>query len=435
MPIQELKRRVCQAIDDNTDAIVQIAQELERTPELGFKETKTTAAVARFLRDAGYVCREGLALTGVRTSLNPAAAGPNVAVIGELDAVVCPDSPTADPLTGAAHACGHNLQLGAMLGAALGLKNSGIAGSLAGNVTFMAVPAEEYVEIEFRQQLRKQGKIHYLGGKQELVHRGEFDDVDLAMMIHADKDAPGPRIGLCDTCNGFIGMTVQYIGKEAHAAGAPHEGINALNAAMIGLMGVHALRETFRDQDIVRVHPIITKGGDLVNIVPADVRMETYVRARTMAAIEGTYGKVARALKAGGDSVGAQTHIHTIPGYLPLTCCTDLNDVFRRNAAALLPPDCVVDNGHFGGSTDMGDISHIIPSIHPFAGGVCGAHHTKDFHTTDPVAACVLPAKIMAMTVIDLLADHAARATQIRQNWRPVLTKAEYLALLDKYFS
>ena len=83
----------------------------------------------------------------------------------------------------------------------------------------------------------------------------------------------------------------------------------------------------------------------------------------------------------------------------------------------------------------MGDISHILPSIHPFVGGVCGAHHTKDFHATDHAAACVLPAKIMAMTVIDLLADNASCANQIRQNFRPVLTKAEYLALLDKYFS
>lgn len=435
MDVQELKQKVCQIIDEHASQIVQITQEMEKTPELGYKETQTAAAVTRFLSGLGYECREGLALTGVKTSLNPGAAGPNIAVIGELDAVICPDSPAADPLTGAAHACGHNLQLGAMLGAALGLKLAEISGALAGNVTFMAVPAEEYVEIAFRQQLRDQGKIRYLGGKQELVYRGEFDDIDIAMMVHADKDAPEPRVGVCETCNGFIGMTIQYVGKEAHAAGAPHEGINALNAAMIGLMGVHALRETFRDDDIVRVHPIITKGGDLVNIVPADVRMETYVRARTMTAIEGTYGKVARALKAGGDSVGAQTHIHTIPGYLPLRCCAELNSVFRENAAALLPAESVVENGHFGGSTDMGDISHLLPTIHPFTGGVCGAHHTKEFHSTDYAAACVIPAKIMALTVIDLLAENAAKASEIKKNFQPALTKTEYLALLDKYFS
>ena len=431
----ELKNQVCRIIDEHAQQIILLTQEIEKTPELGFKENRTAAAVSKFLSELGYLCQEGLALTGVKTRLKPDSAGPNIAVIGELDAVICPDSPNADPLTGAAHACGHNLQLGAMLGAALGLKLAGISDSLAGNVTFMAVPAEEYVEISFRQQLRDQGKIRYLGGKQELIYRGEFDDIDIAIMVHADKDAPAGRVGLCETCNGFIGMTVQYIGKEAHAAGAPHEGINALNAAMIGLMGVHALRETFQDQDIVRVHPIITKGGDLVNTVPADVRMETYVRAKTMAAIEGTYGKVSRAFKAGGDSVGAQTHIQTIPGYLPLNCMPELNDIFRANALLMLPAECVVENGHFGGSTDMGDISHIIPSIHPFTGGVCGTLHTKEFHAADYAAACVLPAKLIAMTVIDLLADNAASARQIKQKFRPVLTKTEYLALLDKYFS
>jgi amidohydrolase len=435
MDKQLLKDRVCQVIDEHAQEIIRVAMEIEKTPELGFKESKTAAAVTSFLNGLNFSCQEGLAVTGVKAQLKPGATGPNVAVIGELDAVICPDSPAADPSTGAAHACGHNLQLGAMLGAALGLKLAGIADSLAGNVTFMAVPAEEYVEIAFRQQLREQGKIRYLGGKQELVYRGEFDDVDIAMMIHAEKDAPAGRVGLCETCNGFIGMTVQYVGKEAHAAGAPHEGINALNAAMIGLMGVHALRETFRDQDIVRVHPIITKGGDLVNTVPADVRLETYVRARTMKAIEGTYGKVTRAFKAGGDSVGAETHIHTIPGYLPLNCMPALNDVFRANALAVLPEDSVVESGHFGGSTDMGDISHLLPTIHPFTGGACGALHTKEFHAVDYAAACVLPAKLMAMTVIDLLADNAATANQITANFQPVLTKTEYLALLDKYFS
>ena len=435
MDKQLLKDRVCQAIDEHAEKIIRAAMEIEKTPELGFKETKTAAAVSNFLTGLNFSCKEGLALTGVKAELNPGASGPNIAVIGELDAVICPDSPAANPETGAAHACGHNLQLGAMLGAALGLKLAGIADSLAGNVTFMAVPAEEYVEIAFRQQLREQGKIRYLGGKQELVYRGEFDNVDIAMMIHADKDAPAGRVSLCETCNGFIGMTVQYVGKEAHAAGAPHEGINALNAAMIGLMGVHALRETFRDQDIVRVHPIITKGGDLVNTVPADVRLETYVRARTMKAIEGTYGKVTRAFKAGGDSVGAETHIHTIPGYLPLNCMPELNEVFRANALAMLPVECVVDSGHFGGSTDMGDISHLLPTIHPFTGGVCGALHTKEFNAVDYAAACIQPAKLMAMTVIDLLADDAATAKQITANFQPVLTKAEYLALLDKYFS
>ncbi|KYZ77437.1 amidohydrolase [Anaerosporomusa subterranea] len=435
MVVQEIKNRVCQSIDAHVEQIVNVVREIEKQPELGYKETKTAAAVAKFLSDLGYTCREGLAITGVKTSLKPGSAGPNVAILGELDAVVCPDSPAADPLTGAAHACGHNLQIGAMIGAALGLKLAGVADELGGNVSFMAVPAEEYVEIAFRQQLREQGKIRYLGGKQELIYRGEFDDVDIAMMVHSDKDLPGPSVNLPESSNGFVGMTIQYLGKEAHAAGAPDQGINALNAAMIGLMGVHALRETFRDQDIVRVHPIITKGGDLVNIVPADVRMETYVRAKTMTAIDATYGKVTRALKAGGDSVGAETYINTIPGYLPLACCPQLNELFAANAGQLTPDGQITVSGHFGGSTDMGDISHIIPSLHPFTGGIYGNHHTKEFKAADYIAACIIPAKLLAMTVIDLLAEQAAKANEIKTTHKPLLSKAEYLALLDKYFS
>jgi metal-dependent amidase/aminoacylase/carboxypeptidase family protein len=164
--VQEIKKRVCQTIDAHSEQIVNFVREAEKNPELGYKETKTAAAVAKFLSDLGYSCREGLAVTGIKTALKPGADGPNVAIIGELDAVVCHDSPIADPQTGAAHACGHNLQLGAMIGAALGLKLSDIADELGGNVSFMAVPAEEYVEIACRQQLREQGKIRYLGGKQ-----------------------------------------------------------------------------------------------------------------------------------------------------------------------------------------------------------------------------------------------------------------------------
>ena len=96
----------------------------------------------------------------------------------------------------------------------------------------------------------------------------------MAMMMHSQANMPQKAVAIGSSSNGFVGKTVQYIGKSAHAANAPHEGINALNAACLGLMGINALRETFREQDIIRVHPIITKGGDLVNNVPADVRME-----------------------------------------------------------------------------------------------------------------------------------------------------------------
>lgn len=435
MNIQELKTKVCSTIDEHAQKLLDLAMAIEKHPELGYKEVKTAALVAGFLKDLNFNCREGLAVTGIKTSLKDNAAGPNVAILGELDAVICPDSPKADPLTGAAHACGHNLQITAMAGAALGLKLAGVESFLAGNVTFMAVPAEEYVEIAYRLRLKEEGKIHFLGGKQELIYRGEFDDIDLAMMIHADKNSPEPSVAIGESSNGFIGKTVQYIGKEAHAAEAPDQGVNALNAAMLGLMGIHSLRETFRESDVIRVHPIITKGGDLVNSVPADVRMETYVRAKTMAAINATHCKVDRALRAGGDAVGAETVIRTLPGYLPLTCPEAFNALFIDNALQFMPQNKIKYVGHFGGSTDMGDISHIMPTIHPYTGGVTGALHARDFTAVDYYAACLLPAKLMAMTAIDLLANGAQQGKQLLADFKPILSKKQYIDMLDGYFS
>lgn len=435
MTNEELKKLVCKTIDDNAEKLIALAKKIDESPELGFKENKTSQIVANFFEELNLPYKKNLAITGVKAKLKNSSEGPNVAILGELDAVLCPTSSKADPLTGAAHACGHNLQLTAMMGAALGLKLSNIADKLHGNVTFMGVPAEEFIEIEYREKLHKEGKIHFFGGKQELIYLGEFDDVDISMMMHSDKNTPETKVSVGDTSNGFMAKTIQYIGKTAHAAEAPHEGVNALNAAMIGLMGINALRETFIDEDHVRVHPIITKGGDTVNSVPCDVRLETYVRAKSMKSIENTHIKVDNALKAGGYAVGAETIVKTIPGYLPLNCSKDLNNLFVDNALSILPKEQVVNAGHFGASTDMGDLSHIIPTIHPFIGGVNGALHTEDFHAVDYSSAALLPAKLFAMTIVDLLSNEAEKAKEIKSNFKPLLTKEEYVAMMENYFS
>lgn len=432
---EELKQQVCAVIDAYADKIKDVADSIADEPELGFKEVKTAAKVAAFMRELGLEPQTGLAINGVKARAKGAKEGPTAAVLGELDAITCPDSCKADPLTGAAHACGHNLQIASMLGAACGIMKSDALKHLAGDVVFFGVPAEEYIELAFRKKLVKEGKLHFLSGKGQLIYEGAFDDIDMAMQMHADKNMPEPTVSVGESSNGFVGKTVRYIGQVAHAADAPHEGINALNAAMLGLMGINALRETFREQDVVRVHPIITKGGDIVNSVPADVRMELYVRAKTMDAIDKTHSRVDAALKAGGDAVGAQTIIETMPGQMPLSCSKRMNELFVENAQIAFPDVAVKDAGHFSASTDMGDVSHLIPVIHPFIGGTDGLLHTENFKVVDFKAAVLLPAKAFAMTLIDLLYDDAAEAKEILANFKPILTKEEYIAKLDSYFS
>lgn len=431
---EALKQRAAAAIDEAATVLEEVAREIEREPELGFKEHKTAAKVARYLTGLGLAPETGLALTGVKARAKGGGPGPAVAILSELDAVGTPDSPKADPLTGAAHTCGHFLQMATMLAAATGIVKSGMLSALHGDVVFFAVPAEEYVEIEYRRRLMEEGKLHYLCGKDELIYEGHFDDIDMAMMMHAQGNMPQKAVAIGQSSNGFLVKLVRYVGKTAHAANAPHEGINALNAACLGIMGINALRETFQEKDVVRVHPIITKGGDLVNSVPADVRMELYVRAASMEAIEATHRRVEAALRAGGAAVGATTRVETIPGMLPLRCSQALNDLFTENVNALTPGTEIVDAGHFSASTDMGDLSHIMPAIHPFIGGADGSLHTKDFRLTDFSAAVLTPAKAFVGMIVDLLTEDAVRARKILAAHKPLLTKDEYVAKLDSYF-
>jgi amidohydrolase len=409
-----------------------VAKTMLGHPELGYREVKTAAMVREVLKGLNLPVREGLAVTGVEGTLSGKQAGPTVVVMGEFDSVMGRESPLADPVTGAAHLCGHHIQVASMLGAAMGLVGAGVGPYLSGQVKFLGCPAEEYLEIEYRLGLMAEGKISFLGGKQELIKLGYFDDVDAAMMVHSFADTAAPGFLMNATGNGFMAKFIRYEGKPSHAGAAPHRGINALNAACIGIMAVHAQRETFQDDDAIRVHPIITKGGDVVNVVPADVRLETYVRGKNLDAILDASDKVDRAFKAGGDAVGAATQITNIPGYLPIFQDRNLTEIASRNGRALLGDKGAQDAGFMGGSFDVGDLSHLIPVIHPFVTGTKGHLHTAEFCVTDYEAAVVLPAKLMAMCVIDLLADGGGEARRVKEEFKPRLTKQHYLDLMQR---
>jgi amidohydrolase len=433
MDRETLKARACEAIDQAGEEIVALGERIFRQPELGFKEERTAKLVAEAFERLDLPYRSGLAITGLRADLTGADAppgAPRLAVLGELDSLVCPEHPCADPVTGAAHSCGHNAQIAAMVGVATGLRRSGAAASLAGHIAFLAVPAEEYVEIEYRERLRRQGRIRFLGGKQEFIRLGVMDDIHLAMMCHLGNR--GAKVSLGGTCNGFIGKLARFRGREAHAAGAPDQGVNALAAANVALAALNAQRDTFRDEDHVRVHPIITKGGDLVNIVPADVRMETYVRARTVPAIMDANAKVNRALRAGAMALGAEVEIVELPGYLPQIQDSSLSDIFRRNAVALVGEGEIAQAGHASHSGDLGDVTHIMPAIQPSIGAVDGAFHSKDFQIVDPELAYLGAAKMMAMTAIDLMADGAAEARGVIAGFKAPFTRDGYLAFWDE---
>src|SRR5918992_214901 len=425
---EELKRQVCEAIDRRAEQIIKIGETIRRNPELGFKEIKTARLVEQTLKDLGLSPQTGLALTGVRATMNGATPGPTLALLGELDGLVVSDHPLADPETGAAHACGHNAQIAGLMGAAIGLLDGKALQHVAGRIVAFAVPAEEYGDVAWRVQQAREGRLEFLGGKPELLRLGHFDDVDMAMMIHTSPRPEDKHAGVAVSNNGCVVKTIRYIGKAAHAGGAPHMGINALYAANVGLMAINALRETFQEEDTIRIHPIITQGGVQVNVIPADVRLETYVRGKTVEAILDANIKVDRALQAGALALGAQVEIETLPGYLPLFNNLEMAELFKANAIALVGEANFTAIGHRTGSTDIGDISHVMPTLHPYMGGASGMGHGADFQIIDPKLAYLGPAKALAMTAVDLLWGDAETARGILSTTKPRMSRPEYLA-------
>ena len=433
---EEVKQRVCDAIVAGQERLRTLASAIMDEPELGYKEHKTSQKVQDMFTELGIPFTTGHAITGVKGRLQGGKSKKTVAMIGELDAIVCHRHPKADPLTGAAHCCGHNVQIANLFAVAMGLQAEGVMEALGGDVVLFAVPAEEMIEVDYRNTLREKGTIKYLGGKQQLIYEGAFDDIHMAMQMHVETaDTPTGEMNLGSTSNGFVAKLIEYHGKIAHAAAAPHEGINALNAALMGVMGVHAIRETFKESDYFRFHPIINQGGTLVNCVPDYVQVESYVRASNVQAIVDGNQRVNRALKAGGDAVGATCVIHDLPGYLPMRDNPDMNQLLRSNSEPLFGTENVRQRVHMTASTDMGDVSHLMPVIHPWVGCIEGVLHSAEYNITVPDVAYIKTAQALAMTIVDLLYDEAQVAEEILENFEAPLTKETYIELLDSIAS
>jgi len=230
--------------------------------------------------------------------------------------------------------------------------------------------------------------------------------------------------------DGFIGKEITFIGKAAHAGACPENGINALSAAVLALNNINAQRETFRDEDWVRVHAIITKGGDIVNVVPSKVTMEAYVRARTVDSIVNVNKKVNRAISAAVMAIGATVEIEDTFGYLPILNDKKLINIFKDNVEYIGIKEEILEHGKSTASFDFGDVSYILPAIHPMMAGISGGLHTAEYKIDNEDIAYITPTKTMVLTIIDLLYNKAERANDIITNYKPIMSKEEYIKFM-----
>ncbi len=379
--LKEFKDEIIRRVDRMGRSLRSLSERIFHRPELGYQEERASAWVGEFLREAGFRVEMGIA--GMKTALRATAGansgkGPTVAILAEYDA-----------LPGLGHACGHNIVGAAAAGAGAAL--APLAKAFGGRVMVLGCPAEE-------------GAVEGAGGKAVMVKHGVFRDVDVAMMIH-----PAAHTIVESGSMAREALEFRFTGKASHAAAAPHEGINALDALIQTFNSINALRQQLGDE--VRVHGIITQGGEAPNIVPERAVGRFYVRARTKARLNQVVNQVKDCARGAALAIGAKVEVkrfaHT---YENIKVNPTLVRVFERTLAEL--GERVTSGRKKGyGSTDMGNVSQVAPAIHPYIAisnrKVVG--HTREFAeaavSDRGYRGLLVGAKAMALAALELMAS------------------------------
>ncbi len=422
---------LARAVDAEKDNILAAERYIWTHPETGYREWNTHKYMKEQFTRLGYTVTEAGNIPGFITELDTGRPGPTLGIFAEMDSLIVPTHPECDPKTGAVHACGHHAQSAAMVGIAAALKAPGALDGLCGKIRLIVVPAEELIELEYRTGLREAGTIRYYGGKQEFLYRGLLDGVDLSFMLHTGG---GKGIGSSRGSNGCVVKYAEFRGKAVHAS-SPSGGVNALYAATTAITAANAVRETFREADTIRFHPIITAGGSAVNSIPDRVTVESYVRGGTMKAIAAANKKMNRAFIGSAYALGCGLLLRDHHGYAPRINDGTINDAFRDAASMFYEDkDLRFGNGFDLGCSDMGDISCVMPAAHPHCGGAVGAGHGADYRIADPVEACVNSAKVQVAAAALLMADDGARAKEsIEKANVPYKSKEEYFSAIGEF--
>jgi len=383
---KELKLKVKDSVESQRQQLARLSLNIHDNPELGFKEEKASAWLAGYLEDNGFHVERGIAGLPTAFRATYGQGSPRVALLAEYDAL---------PKIG--HGCGHNIIGVSAVGAGVASKH--IIDQLGGSVVVMGTPGEEG-----------------FGGKIDMVKAGAFREIDVAMIVHPDTRNMSTEEALAAST-----LEVEFFGRPAHAAGQPHKGINALDALILAFTSINSLRQHIRGD--ARIHGIITDGGEAPNIVPAHSAAVFLVRALDDDYLAELRDRVLNCFTGASVATGARLEYRWRDRtYAPMKNNMTLAGLFKQNLKSL-GREVEAFEPRFGlGSTDMGNVSQVVPSIHP---AIAIAPRDVLIHTPEFAAAAVSDAghnglldaaKAMAMTVADIL--QSGTIDRIRQEFR-----------------
>jgi amidohydrolase len=375
------KQKVIDRVNEVSKVLLTLSHKIHANPEIAWQEFESSDAVSKTLSDHGFEVVEQVA--GLPTAFRAEYGS------GDLTVALCAEY---DALPGLGHACGHNVIASSSVGAALALAS--VADELKIKVVVLGTPAEEGG-----------------GGKIIMLERGAFDGIDIAALVH-----PGPVDVAFAEPFAVRHIAVKYSGKASHAAAYPEQGINAADAFTIAQVAIGLLRQQL--PSTVRVHGVMTQGGEAPNAIPEVTQGRWYVRATSTKLMEETFDRIAKCFEAGAIATGCSLEIHDeSQPYSEFTNHPNLNEIYKSNAESI---GRVFDDNDprikmNRASTDLGNISKVIASIHPYIGVNSGnaVNHQKEFAaaciTADADQAVLDAAKAMAMTVVDIASDSALR--------------------------
>lgn len=371
LDLDRLKGTIVSQVDGNRERLAALAHEIYLHPETGLNEVRTSALLADLLEQQGFVVERGVAGLATAFRATWGSGGPHIALLAEMDA-----------LPGLGHACGHNIIGVAAVGAALALRHAMPAA--AARIVVFGTPAEE------------------LGiGKVELVKGGFFSDIDFAMMVH-----PSAKRQVSKGYLGLAKVRYTFFGRPAHAAAYPDEGVNALDAVLQTFNGINALRQQLR-QD-VRVHGIITDGGVVPNIIPARAACYFYVRAEDLAELARVRSRVNACAEGAAKATGCRLEIEEDERVLaPLRVNQAFAALYSAQLDFLGLPEVAGAPANNRGSSDIGNVSQVVPTIHPHVPIGAGVHiHSEAFARATVSAEGRLAveegAKTLALTAAEL---------------------------------
>ena len=373
MGVRELKTKVRDKLESRKQELIQLSLKIHDSPELGFQERKASSWLANYLESNGFRVEKCIAGLSTAFRATYGQGSPRIALLAEYDAL---------PEIG--HGCGHNIIAASAVGAGIATKLA--VDSLGGSIAVLGTPGEES-----------------LGGKIDMVKAGIFEGIDAAMMVH-----PNTHNLVTMQALACISLDVEFFGKPAHAAAQPHKGINALEALILAFNCVNSLRQHIKGE--ARIHGIITDGGEVPNIVPAHSAARFLVRAPDNNYLDELKGKVLNCFKGASLASGAKLEYRWGDRtYAPMKNNMALAKLFKQNLESLERHTEVFDPRFGFGSTDMGNVSQVVPSIHPMVAIASpeALIHTPEFASAAASEAgnkgLLDAAKAMAMTVVDIL--------------------------------